>query len=73
MVNLVSNSFSLKSVEGVIFDKDGTITDSNIYWSNIIKLRAKKIIEYYGLKPIHFKNICSSMGLDNSTNKLLES
>lgn len=73
MVNLVTNSFSLNSIEGVIFDKDGTITDSNIYWSEIIKLRAQKIIEYYGLKPIHFKNICSSMGLDNSSNRLLES
>jgi len=71
MVNLFSNSFSLSSIEGVIFDKDGTITDSNIYWSKIIKMRAQKIIDYYGIKQIHFKKICYSMGLDNSSNKLL--
>ncbi len=27
MINIRSNKFLLKSIEGVIFDKDGTITD----------------------------------------------
>ena len=72
MVKLFSNSFSLNSIEGVIFDKDGTITDSNIYWSKIIKMRAQKIIDYYGLNQIQFKNVCASMGLDSCSNKLLE-
>ena len=54
MVNLVSNSFILNSIEGVIFDKDGTITDSNIYWAKIIKMRAQKILEYYSLDQNQF-------------------
>ena len=36
-------------------------------------MRAQKILEYYSLDQNHFINICYSMGLDNSSNKLLES
>ena len=45
MINIRSNKFLFKSIEGVIFDKDGTITDSHIYWSMIISMRTPEIIK----------------------------
>ena len=37
------------------------------------KNESTKILEYYSLDQNHFINICYSMGLDNSSNKLMES
>ena len=34
----------IKDISGVNFDKDGTLTYSNFYWAEIIKLRTKKLI-----------------------------
>ena len=61
----------IKDVSGVIFDKDGTLTDSNIYWAEIIKLRTKKLIDEYKIDKCNFSLICRAMGLDTERNLLL--
>ena len=73
MINIATDSFNLESIRGVIFDKDGTITDANIYWSKIIRMRSEIIIQKYKLNEKLFPNICLSMGLNTKTNKLLPS
>ncbi len=64
--------FKIKDIEGIIFDKDGTLTDSNFYWSEIIKRRAYEIIRILNIDKDYYKYLCNSMGLDLKNNKLFE-
>ena len=70
MINIRSNKFLFKSISGVIFDKDGTITDSHIYWSKIIRMRTKAILKKFSIDNIHADDISASMGLNTKNNKL---
>jgi HAD superfamily hydrolase (TIGR01509 family) len=63
----------LKNVQGVIFDKDGTITDAHLYWGKIIELRAIGILSFYELKIAWFDPICYAMGWDINKCRLRES
>ena len=71
MIKIKSNNFVLDSIKGVIFDKDGTITDSHKYWSKIIKMRSGLIITRNNINRKHYPDLCKSMGLNIKTNKLL--
>lgn len=71
MIKIKSKDFIFTSIKGVIFDKDGTITDSNTYWSKIIRMRADLIIERYRISSNYFPELCNSMGLNIQTDKLL--
>ena len=71
MITIKSNKFEIKSITGIIFDKDGTITNSNTYWSEIIKMRADEICRRYKINKIFYPYVCKSMGLDINTNLLL--
>ena len=71
MIKIKSNNFVLDSIKGVIFDKDGTITDSHKYWSKIIKMRAALIINRNNINKKYYPELCKSMGLNIQTNKLL--
>ena len=71
MINIVSKNFRLNNIEGIIFDKDGTLTDSSVYWSEIIKRRSQKIKNDFLLSQEDYYQLIRTMGLDISTNKLL--
>ena len=71
MINIYSKNFKLNDVEGIIFDKDGTLTDSSFYWSEIIKRRSQKIRNDLFLSEADFYELIKAMGLNISTNKLL--
>jgi len=71
MINLFSKNFKLKDIEGIIFDKDGTLTNSSFYWSEIIKRRSHKITNDLGLSKESYYDLVKVMGLDISTNNLL--
>ena len=73
MIRIKSNNFVLDSIKGVIFDKDGTITDSHRYWSKIIKMRAALIMNRNKINRKYYPDLCKSMGLNIQTNKLLPS
>ena len=49
MINLKAKNFELNDIELIIFDKDGTITDSHYFWQEIINRRAKKICKKLSL------------------------
>jgi len=67
-----SKCFSYYNVNGILLDKDGTLTDAHLYWGSIIKKRARACIEKLNLSPDVFPGICNSLGLDLTTNRLLE-
>lgn len=71
MINFKIKKEIFNNIEGVIFDKDGTLTDSHVYWSEIIRRRAKKLCDRYDLSYNEYENIVSVMGLDLKKNKLM--
>ena len=54
MINIVGKNFILNDIEGIIFDKDGTLTDSSFYWAEIIKRRSHKIVNDLNLSKQDF-------------------
>ena len=71
MINIASKNFRIENIDAIIFDKDGTLTDSSIYWSEIIKRRSKKIQEDLLLSKEEYYELLKVMGLDITSNKLL--
>lgn len=63
-ISCKKNDFYFKNVSGIIFDKDGTITNSHFYWSEIILRRSRKILKEFELDKSLFGYVASSMGLD---------
>jgi len=62
VVNIISKNYLFENIQLVIFDKDGTITDINKYWSYVISQRANYFGEKY--KNLDLKNeIRISLGL----------
>ena len=66
-----NSQLEIRDIAGIIFDKDGTLTNSNIYWSEIIKRRSREIINFTKLDESYFDYLCKSMGLDLTSNLLL--
>lgn len=63
--------WSIQNLEAVIFDKDGTIVDVHLYWGEIVRRRAKAVIAHYHLADALFPQLCGSMGLSVTDNRLL--
>ena len=70
MVDLVVNNEKIKNIELVIFDKDGTLMDLYMYWSNMIDLRASLVQNELGLTEDQKKDIMYEMGVDLKNRKL---
>ena len=70
--SLSSLNKDIKNISAIIFDKDGTLTNSHIYWAEIISLRSNAIIDEFKLNPKYFSLIASSMGLNTDSNNLEE-
>ena len=63
----------LKDVELIIFDKDGTLIDIHHYWSSMIGIRAREIINQWfndADAAQHEANLMTLMGVDLSTGRL---
>ncbi len=63
---------NVKNVKNVIWDKDGTLIDVHIYWSEIIRRRANEIVKKYNLNYALYTDICKMLGLDVDNGRLLQ-
>jgi phosphoglycolate phosphatase-like HAD superfamily hydrolase len=71
MVSLRTSTWSIDHIQAVLFDKDGTLIDSHLYWGRIIERRSAAIIEHYRLDRNMFADVCRTMGYDIFSKKLL--
>jgi phosphoglycolate phosphatase len=63
-MDILINGSLIESVELVIFDKDGTLTDLYSYWSWVANERARLICMRLGLGEAQQLAIADAMGLD---------
>lgn len=68
---IYNTSWEIKNVKCIIFDKDGTLLDGNLFWGKIIMLRAIRIIQNFTLKESLLNELCLSMGFSIESGKLL--
>ncbi len=71
MVDIQVNDLLYKNVKLIFFDKDGTLTNSNTFWSAVIKLRARALCDSLSLPDHYYDSLVFTMGLNEHTNKLL--
>lgn len=73
MACLKGPGWEIKGVSGLLFDKDGTLIDSHLYWGEIVKRRAKAVQARYLPGGAIFERLCSFMGYDVNARRLLPS
>ena len=71
MVSVFCNGYEFKNIEAVLFDKDGTFVDSNLYWGKLAERRIETIIEHFRLDKNLFDKLCNAIGYDTKTRKLI--
>lgn len=71
MISIAADDWKIERVGAVIFDKDGTLTDSHLYWGRIIEKRAQAIMTSLGLNGSIFEPLCLSMGYSVPQKKLI--
>lgn len=70
MATLNGPKWRIEGVSALIFDKDGTLIDSHLYWGEIVARRAAAVCGRYGLAPARQDEICASMGFDVASKRL---
>lgn len=70
MAAIYSDSWTIPGVRGVIFDKDGTLIDSHVYWGEIIRRRAAALAAKMGAGPGVRADLAAAMGYDSASGKL---
>ena len=45
MINLISKKWTLKNIDTVLFDKDGTFIDLHYFWGKMTEMRALEVIK----------------------------
>lgn len=71
MAVLFAKGWKLPGIGGVLFDKDGTLIDSHLYWGKIIENRARAVSDHFGLKTSLFRGLCLSMGYSRELRRLI--
>lgn len=71
MISFFTDDWRVQGISGVLFDKDGTLMDSHVYWGRIIERRAAAIIDHYGLAGDLFADLCKAMGFSLDRRLLL--
>jgi phosphoglycolate phosphatase len=70
MITIQTDVWKVSGVNGVLFDKDGTLIDSHLYWGRIIERRAHAIIHYFSQRSDLYPDLCNAMGYSLTAQKL---
>lgn len=71
MIALKTLKWEISNINGILFDKDGTLIDSHLYWGRIINLRSQEIINKFKLNKALHPSICRFMGYSLAKRRLL--
>lgn len=72
MINLKVGKNTLHGIEGVIFDKDGTIIELEPYWLNVARIRTDVLNAYLRLEFDVGDVLYTLMGFDRKTGKMVK-
>ncbi|MCQ2738819.1 MAG: HAD family hydrolase [bacterium] len=72
MANFHFNNFDINNINTVLFDKDGTFLDDNLYWGKLAECRIYKLIEYFNLDKNLFEELCFTIGYNPKICKLIK-
>lgn len=70
MLSLHGPDFEFNDIELIIFDKDGTLTDSHFFWLEIIKRRAFEICKFFQIEDNMNSILQEAMGADLGMKRL---
>lgn len=70
MVNILLNDLVIEDIDLMIFDKDGTLIDLYIYWSNMIRFRAESLQKELNLSEKQTNELIYEMGVDENNLRL---
>mgnify|MGYP003296105454 CR=1 FL=1 len=71
MINLKTKDWTIKNIDTVIFDKDGTLIDLHYFWGKMTELRAENTINFFNLNPDIKENLCLFLGYDTKNQKMI--
>lgn len=71
MITIHTSKWSIDKIRGILFDKDGTLMDSHVYWGRIIERRSLAIMKWYGIDAVFFDDLCLSMGYSRALSRLI--
>ncbi|MBQ2870177.1 HAD family hydrolase [bacterium] len=72
MISLKTKDWRINDIDTVFFDKDGTLIDLHYFWGKMTELRAVEIIKIYNLKDELYTTLCSYLGYDVDSKKMLK-
>ena len=72
-VSISTPDWTLRSISGVLIDKDGTLVDSHMYWGEIISQRSVALCDAFGLDAIQVERLESVMGFSRKEKRLSSS
>ena len=61
----------MKDLRHICLDKDGTLIDVHVYWSDIIQKRVARILKTFDIPSVHLAAIALAMGVDIERQRII--
>lgn len=71
MIKISSKEWTIKNIDTVLLDKDGTFIDLHYFWGKMTEMRVNEIIERLNLSTDYFSQLCLFLGYDINSKRML--